>query len=97
MDVRVIIFGYHKSQIALINGSYWFVANFRCFKSRRLYSSVGKYEELGTYTYCIRNHGRTTSDTIYQKMSLFISFIFFSLLEGIFRRAGRLRPRPRSF
>jgi hypothetical protein len=63
MDVCVIIVRYHKFQIALINENYRFLANFGRIKSRRLYRSVGKYDEIGTYAYCARSHGRTASDT----------------------------------
>jgi hypothetical protein len=80
-----MIHRYHKFQIALINGSYRIVGSLVCVESRRLYRSVGKYVERGTYRNCVPGHGLTACDTIYEKMYLFISRIFFTFLEGILR------------
>ena len=48
IDVRVMIRGYQKFQIALINGSHGFVGRIGRLESRRLYRSGSKYVELGT-------------------------------------------------
>jgi hypothetical protein len=48
IDVRVIIRGYQKFEIALIYGSYGIVSRFGRVKGRRLYRLCSENVELGT-------------------------------------------------
>ena len=92
IDLRVMTRGYQKFQISLVNGRYRFVGRLRRFKSRRLYRADRKYVEHCNYSHGVSRRLRTSTNTSYEEMSLFVSLTLF--LGGFGRDfwAARLRP-----